>query len=381
MDYPVTEQAPPVQDALPVGIDPSALLEEINSMPSMTAQDAQRLVESYGEVPLMIVSMDRDLDGKVDTGSDSFLRKVGGDDELFGSGDAAQLQTVRNNSDNNLDQLSAYLFSNYTNEIDRFDGSGFGFNSNDARLHDGNIGAADFQRIIESPSAEQQFNDVNAVFDTFDNQATWDNVFGSGSVSRDALREIDESKLTEQELQAVQYLQDNFSLFDLANPFADGQIDMKDIERVRGELRPTIYGGNEDFHNGQQVDTKDLIAEASKQTEVRRNAEIQAAQTQTMNDRPVTFSPSEISFKVQSGDTLYDLVNTEIRAINALAGRTVMEEVPPGADIYNHPLTHDIAQANKITDYDLIFPDQPIVINKAILDKYIDGPTQASGPR
>ncbi len=380
MDYPVTEQAPPTQDALPIGIEPSALLEEINSMPSMSAQDAQRLVENYGEVPLMIVSMDRDLDGKVDTGADSFLRKVGGDDELFGSGDAAQLESVKNSSESNLDQLSAFLFTNYTNEIDRFDGNGFGLNFFSTGP-DGVIGAGDIQRVIDSPSAKEQFAKVNDVFDVFDNQATWDKVMGSSSITREGLMNVNESMLTEQEKDAVHYLRDNIAVFDDANPRADGSIDMKDIERVRGELRPNTYGGNTDFHNGQQVDSGDLIADVTKELEVKRNAEIQAAQTQVMNDRSVTFSPDKVSFKVQSGDTLYDLVNTEIRAINALAGRTVMEEVPPGADIYNHPLTHDIAQANDITDYDLIFPDQPIVINKAILDKYIDGPAQSSGPR
>lgn len=380
MDYPVTEQAPPTQDALPIGIEPAALLAEINSMPTMTTQDAQRLVENYGEVPLMIVSMDRDLDGKVDTGSDSFLHRVGGDDELFGSGDAAQLQSVKDNSDSNLDQLSAFLFSNYTNEIDRFDGNSFAFNS-DSRVGDGVIGPADFQRIIDTPGAKQQFSDVNDVFDTFDNQSTWERVVGSGAINRDGLQNIDVSTLAPEEQDAVKYLQDNFSVFDNANPIADGYIDMEDIERVRGELRPKTYGGNEEYHDGQQVDTDEVIADATEQYDVKRNAEIQAAQTKEMNDRPVTFSPDEVSFKVQSGDTLYDLVNTEIRAINALAGRTVMEEVPPGADIYNHPLTHDIAQANEITNYDLIFPDQPIVINKAILDKYIDGPAQSSGPR
>lgn len=346
----------------------------------MTSQEAQQLVEKYGEVPLMIVTMDRDSDGKVDTDSDSFLHKVGGSDELFGSGDAAQLQSVKDNSDSNLDQLSAFLFSNYTNEIDRFDGNSFAFNS-DSRVGDGVIGPADFQRIIDTPAATQQFSDVNDVFDTFDNQSTWERVVGSGAINRDGLQNIDVSTLTPEEQDAVKYLQDNFSVFDNANPIADGYIDMEDIERVRGELRPKTYGGNEEYHDGQQVDTDEVIADATEQYDVKRNAEIQAAQTQVMNDRPVTFSPDEVSFKVQSGDTLYDLVNTEIRAINALAGRTVMEEVPPGADIYNHPLTHDIAQANDITDYDLIFPDQPVVINKAILDKYIDGPAQSFGPR
>lgn len=380
MDYPVTEQAPPTQDALPIGIEPAALLAEINSMPTMTAQDAQRLVENYGEVPLMIVSMDRDLDGKVDTGSDSFLHSVGGDDELFGSGDAAQLQSVKDNSESNLDQLSAFLFSNYTNEIDRFDGNSFAFNS-DSRVGDGVIGPADFQRIIDTPAAKQQFSDVNDVFDTFDNQSTWERVVGSGTINRDGLQNIDVSTLTPEEQDAVKYLQDNFSVFDNANPIADGYIDMEDIERVRGELRPKTYGGNEEYHDGQQVDTDEVIADATEQYDVKRNAEIQAAQTEQMNDRPVTFSPDEVSFKVQSGDTLFDLVNTEIRAINKLAGRTVMPEVEPGADIYNHPLTHDIAQANGITNYDLIFPDQSIVIPKSYLDKYIDGPAQSSGPR
>lgn len=383
MDNSVTDQAPPVQDAVPMGSGPipsAQLLEEINSIPRMTSQEAQQLVEKYGEVPLMIVTMDRDSDGKVDTGSDSFLHKVGGSDELFGSGDAAQLQSVKDNSDSNLDQLSAFLFSNYTNEIDRFDGNSFAFNS-DSRVGDGVIGPADFQRIIDTPAATQQFSDVNDVFDTFDNQSTWERVVGSGAINRDGLQNIDVSTLTPEEQDAVKYLQDNFSVFDNANPIADGYIDMEDIERVRGELRPKTYGGNEEYHDGQQVDTNEVIADATEQYDVKRNAEIQAAQTQVMNDRPVTFSPDEVSFKVQSGDTLYDLVNTEIRAINALAGRTVMEEVPPGADIYNHPLTHDIAQANDITDYDLIFPDQPVVINKAILDKYIDGPAQSFGPR
>lgn len=383
MDNSVTDQAPPVQDAVPLGSGPipsAQLLEEINSIPRMTSQEAQQLVEKYGEVPLMIVTMDRDSDGKVDTGSDSFLHKVGGSDELFGSGDAAQLQSVKDNSDSNLDQLSAFLFSNYTNEIDRFDGNSFAFNS-DSRVGDGVIGPADFQRIIDTPAATQQFSDVNDVFDTFDNQSTWERVVGSGAINRDGLQNIDVSTLTPEEQDAVKYLQDNFSVFDNANPIADGYIDMEDIERVRGELRPKTYGGNEEYHDGQQVDTNEVIADATEQYDVKRNAEIQAAQTQVMNDRPVTFSPDEVSFKVQSGDTLYDLVNTEIRAINALAGRTVMEEVPPGADIYNHPLTHDIAQANDITDYDLIFPDQPVVINKAILDKYIDGPAQSFGPR
>lgn len=383
MDNSVTDQAPPVQDAVPLGSGPipsAQLLEEINSIPRMTSQEAQQLVEKYGEVPLMIVTMDRDSDGKVDTGSDSFLHKVGGSDELFGSGDAAQLQSVKDNSDSNLDQLSAFLFSNYTNEIDRFDGNSFAFNS-DSRVGDGVIGPADFQRIIDTPAATQQFSDVNDVFDTFDNQSTWERVVGSGAINRDGLQNIDVSTLTPEEQDAVKYLQDNFSVFDNANPIADGYIDMEDIERVRGELRPKTYGGNEEYHDGQQVDTNEVIADATEQFDVKRNAEIQAAQTQVMNDRPVTFSPDEVSFKVQSGDTLYDLVNTEIRAINALAGRTVMEEVPPGADIYNHPLTHDIAQANDITDYDLIFPDQPVVINKAILDKYIDGPAQSFGPR
>lgn len=383
MDNSVTDQAPPVQDAVPMGSGPirsAQLLEEINSIPRMTSQEAQQLVEKYGEVPLMIVTMDRDSDGKVDTGSDSFLHKVGGSDELFGSGDAAQLQSVKDNSDSNLDQLSAFLFSNYTNEIDRFDGNSFAFNS-DSRVGDGVIGPADFQRIIDTPAATQQFSDVNDVFDTFDNQSTWERVVGSGAINRDGLQNIDVSTLTPEEQDAVKYLQDNFSVFDNANPIADGYIDMEDIERVRGELRPKTYGGNEEYHDGQQVDTDEVIADATEQYDVKRNAEIQAAQTQVMNDRPVTFSPDEVSFKVQSGDTLYDLVNTEIRAINALAGRTVMEEVPPGADIYNHPLTHDIAQANDITDYDLIFPDQPVVINKAILDKYIDGPAQSFGPR
>lgn len=382
MDNSVTEQAP-TQDAVPMGsqtISSAQLLEEINSVPRMTSQEAQQLVEKYGEVPLMIVTMDRDLDGKVDTGSDSFLRKVGGDDELFGAGDAAQLESVRSNSSSNLDQLSAILFSNYTNEIDRFDGNGFAFNS-DSRVGDGVIGAADFQRIIDTPAATQQFSDVNDVFDTFDNQSTWERVVGSGAINRDGLQKIDVSSLTPEEQDAVNYLRDNFSVFDNANPIADGYIDMEDIERVRGELRPKTYGGNGEYHDGQQVDTDEVIADATEQYDVKRNTEIQAAQTKEMNDRPVTFSPDEVSFKVQSGDTLYDLVNTEIRAINALAGRTVMEEVPPGADIYNHPLTHDIAQANDITNYDLIFPDQPIVINKAILDKYIDGPAQSSGPR
>ncbi|PZM77726.1 MAG: hypothetical protein DKT66_25955 [Candidatus Melainabacteria bacterium] len=383
MDNSVTDQAPPVQDAVPMGSGPipsAQLLEEINSIPRMTSQEAQQLVEKYGEVPLMIVTMDRDSDGKVDTGSDSFLHKVGGSDELFGSGDAAQLQSVKDNSDSNLDQLSAFLFSNYTNEIDRFDGNSFAFNS-DSRVGDGVIGPADFQRIIDTPAATQQFSDVNDVFDTFDNQSTWERVVGSGAINRDGLQNIDVSTLTPEEQDAVKYLQDNFSVFDNANPIADGYIDMEDIERVRVELRPKTYGGNEEYHDGQQVDTNEVIADATEQYDVKRNAEIQAAQTQVMNDRPVTFSPDEVSFKVQSGDTLYDLVNTEIRAINALAGRTVMEEVPPGADIYNHPLTHDIAQANDITDYDLIFPDQPVVINKAILDKYIDGPAQSFGPR
>lgn len=383
MDNSVTDQAPPVQDALPPGsgaISSAQLLEEINSVPKMTSQEAQQLVEKYGEVPLMIVTMDRNSDRKVDTGSDSFLHKVGGDDELFGSGDAAQLQSVKNSSESNLDQLSAFMFSNYTNEIDRFDGNGFGLNFFSTGP-DGVIGAGDIQRIIDSPSAQQQFDGVNDVFDVLDNQATWDKVMGSSSITREGLMNIDESTLNAQEKDAVHYLRDNISLFDNANPHADGSIDMKDIERVRGELRPNQYGGNEDFHNGQQVDTETLIADVTKEVDVKRNAEIQAAQTEQMNDRPVTFSSDKVSFKVQSGDTLFDLVNTEIRAINKLAGRTVMPEVQPGADIYNHPLTFDIARANDITNFDLIFPDQPIVINKAILDKYIDGPAQSSGPR
>lgn len=355
--------------------DAAALLEEISNRPTLVESDVRRYVEEQGLVPLLQIVSDSDSNGVVDSGPNSFVSAIGYSGE--------NVDNIIQNSTNSRDVMGAYLLKYYGPEIQKFDGTGALTESNQS----GNL-PGDLQRVIDNQdAATSTFSGMDSVFSALSSEEEWNKVMGGGSVSREKLAQLDTSRMTDEQKAAVQTLIDNFDYFESGPIDMDIDVGFSDIQRRKEELRKNMPADSNGVLDTPETE-KDGYATTPEgdnfetdMEDFKRDEEIRDVTNKHMDDRENILKNDNLSFQVQDNDTIWHLVNKQIKIINELAGKEVMQAVPPGPEIYSNALALDIARYNDITNLDVISTGQTITLPKSILEKYVAGPTKPNGPR